>query len=187
MFVDPANGNLHLVPTGNVLVNNSGTPIAGVTTDYDGDTRSLTTPDIGADELRPAFLQWAQANVVGDDPNATGANGLANLLNFAFGLNPASASRNELSHSGNVITPGGITTQILSGTPTAKFIRRADYVAAGLTYTAQFSADLSSWETDTTAPTVLASDGVNEVAGLNYPLLSGGAQARFFRVVVGLQ
>ncbi len=187
MFVDPANGNLHLVPTGNVLVNNTGTPVAGVTTDYDGDTRSLTTPDIGADELRPAFQQWAQANAVGDDPNSPGANGLANLLNFAFGLNPASASRNELSHLGNVITPGGITTQILNGTPTAKFIRRADYVAAGLTYTAQFSADLSSWETDNTAPTVLATDGVNEVAGLNYPLLSGGAQARFFRVVVGLQ
>jgi hypothetical protein len=187
MFVDPANGNLHLVPTGNVLVNNTGTPIVGVTTDYDGDTRSLTTPDIGADELRPAFQQWAQANAVGDDPNSPGANGLANLLNFAFGLNPASALRNELSHSGNVITPGGITTQILSGTPTAKFIRRADHVAAGLTYTAQFSADLSSWETDNTAPAVSATDGVNQVVSLNYPLLSGGVQARFFRLVVGLQ
>ncbi|MES2922576.1 MAG: hypothetical protein V4819_13575 [Verrucomicrobiota bacterium] len=187
MFGDPANGDLHLVPTGNVLVNNTGTPVAGVTTDCDGDTRSLTTPDIGADELRPPFQQWAQANAVGDDPNSPGANGLANLLNFSFDLNPAAASRNELSYTGNVITPGGITTQTVSGTPTAKFIRRADYVAAGLTYNAQFSADLSNWETDNTTPTVLATDGVNEVAGLNYPLLSGGAKARFFRQVVGLQ
>ena len=187
MFVDPANGNLHLVPTGNVLVNNTGTPIAGVTTDCDGDTRSLTAPDIGADELRQPFQQWAQANGVGDGPNSPGANGLANLLNFSFGLNPTAASRNELSHTGNVITPGGSTTQFFSGTPTAKFIRRADYVAAGLTYNAQFSADLSNWETDNTTPAVLATDGVNEVVGLNYPLLSGGAQARFFRLVVGLQ
>jgi hypothetical protein len=187
MFVDPANGNLHLVPTGNVLVNNTGTPIAGVTTDYDGDARSPTSPNIGADELRPPFQQWAQANVVGDDPNLPGANGLANLLNFAFGVNPASASRDELSHAGNVITPGGITTRIVSGSPTAMFIRRADYVAAGLTYTAEFSADLTSWETHNTAPAVLASDGVNQVASLNYPVLSGGAQARFFRMVVGMQ
>jgi len=31
-------------------VNDAGTPIAGITTDYDGNTRSETTPDIGADE-----------------------------------------------------------------------------------------------------------------------------------------
>ncbi len=34
-------------PGGNVLVNGTGTPIAGVTTDYDGDLRSLTAPVIG--------------------------------------------------------------------------------------------------------------------------------------------
>ena len=33
--------------------NNLGTPIAGITTDIDGDTRSTTTPDIGADEYTP--------------------------------------------------------------------------------------------------------------------------------------
>lgn len=51
MFVDAANGDLHLVPGGNVLVNKMGTPIAGVTDDYDGNLRSLTTPIIGADEI----------------------------------------------------------------------------------------------------------------------------------------
>lgn len=187
MFVDPANGNLHLAPCGNVLVNNTGTPVAGVTSDCDGDTRSTSSPEIGADELRAPFQQWAQANAIGDSPNAPGANGLANLLNFSFGLNPAAASRNELNYTGSVITPGGITTQILSGTPTAKFIRRSDHLAAGLTYHAQFSADLFNWEIDNTPPTVFATDGVNEVAGLNYPLLSSGAQARFFRLMVGLQ
>ena len=165
----------------------AGSPIPTVTDDYDGQLRSTSQPFIGADELPGVFQQWAQANAVGGDPNLPGANGLANLLNFAFGLNPASPSRNELSHSGNIITPGGLTTQLVPGPPTAKFIRRADYLAAGLTYTAQFSADLSNWETDNTAPAVVASDGVNQVVSLSYPLLSGGAQARFFRLVVGLQ
>ena len=36
------------------LINNAGTPITGVTTDYDGQTRNATTPDIGADEFTPS-------------------------------------------------------------------------------------------------------------------------------------
>jgi hypothetical protein len=51
MFVNAAAGDLHLVPGGNVLVNNAGTPVAGVTTDFDSETRSATTPTIGSDEL----------------------------------------------------------------------------------------------------------------------------------------
>ena len=42
-----ADDNLHVSGTS---LNNLGTPIAGITTDYDGQTRSATTPDIGADE-----------------------------------------------------------------------------------------------------------------------------------------
>ena len=44
--------DLHMQATGgNAPFNNSGTPIAGVTTDYDGEARSVTTPDMGADEF----------------------------------------------------------------------------------------------------------------------------------------
>ena len=43
MFVDAATGDLHLVPGGNPW-STPGTPIAGVTDDYDGQTRSPTTP-----------------------------------------------------------------------------------------------------------------------------------------------
>ncbi len=50
MFVAPATGDLHLVLGGNVLVNNKGTPIAGVTDDFDGETRHSVAPMIGADE-----------------------------------------------------------------------------------------------------------------------------------------
>jgi len=51
MFVDPTVGDLHIVAAGNPLVSNTGTPISGVTTDFDGQTRSASTPDIGADEF----------------------------------------------------------------------------------------------------------------------------------------
>ncbi|MBM4179737.1 MAG: hypothetical protein FJ211_10485, partial [Ignavibacteria bacterium] len=37
----------------NAVANNVGTPIASVTTDMDGQTRSATTPDAGADEYSP--------------------------------------------------------------------------------------------------------------------------------------
>lgn len=42
--------NLHLTAA-NSLIDNKGTPIAGTTTDFDNQTRSATTPDIGADEF----------------------------------------------------------------------------------------------------------------------------------------
>ena len=35
-------------------MNGAGTPISGITTDIDGDTRNASTPDIGADEFTPA-------------------------------------------------------------------------------------------------------------------------------------
>jgi len=57
MFVNPSVGDLHIVEEGNPLVSNTGTPIAGVTTDFDGDTRSVTTPDIGSDEFGSTVVE----------------------------------------------------------------------------------------------------------------------------------
>jgi hypothetical protein len=51
MFVNAAAGDLHLITPGNPLVSKTGTPIAGVTTDFDGQVRGLIATDIGADEL----------------------------------------------------------------------------------------------------------------------------------------
>lgn len=42
---------LHIDTTVATQVESGGAPIAGFTTDYDGDTRSATTPDVGADEF----------------------------------------------------------------------------------------------------------------------------------------
>ncbi len=43
--------DLHLVPASNCNLHRRGTPIAGVTTDIDNDTRHATYPDMGADEF----------------------------------------------------------------------------------------------------------------------------------------
>jgi hypothetical protein len=49
-FISPSTGNLHIDPTRPTLVESRGVAISGVTTDFDGDVRSATLPDIGADE-----------------------------------------------------------------------------------------------------------------------------------------
>lgn len=43
--------NLHADSTGSSPLNNAGTPVGGITTDIDNDTRSISAPDIGADEF----------------------------------------------------------------------------------------------------------------------------------------
>ena len=53
--------DLHLV-TG---ANNLGTPITGISTDIDGDTRSTTTPDIGADEYTPISDDARISEIIG--------------------------------------------------------------------------------------------------------------------------
>jgi hypothetical protein len=49
-FVNPATADLHLAGSSVTDANLNGTPIAGVTTDFDKETRNATTPKIGADE-----------------------------------------------------------------------------------------------------------------------------------------
>jgi hypothetical protein len=44
--------DLHINPA-SISINNLGIPITGITDDYDGDVRNITTPDIGADEYTP--------------------------------------------------------------------------------------------------------------------------------------
>jgi hypothetical protein len=312
MFVNASTGDLHLVPGGNLLVNGTGTPIAGVTDDYDGDSRPSNAPTIGSDEARlpgvtvtqtsavadggsidfgtvtltssstaktftitnpgtadltslaltkdgtnagdftvstlsgtsvpidsgsvtftvtfnpsasgarsaaihiasnvtgaknpfditltgtgqSAFQAWAASNTVASDPTAPGSNGIKNLLNFAFSVNPSTGSSGALVYNGNFAGSGTIAS---TGQPTVMmdpatngteirglFVRRKDAAAAGLTYTPQFSADLSTWQDSASTPTVLADDGVNQIVSVPYPTLIGGFAARFFKMTVSL-
>ncbi len=66
-FVSPTDLHIDLSSLPASAANNAGTPISGITTDQDGNTRSATTPDIGAYEFTPASgthaLTIAQAKV----------------------------------------------------------------------------------------------------------------------------
>jgi hypothetical protein len=306
MFVSAATGDLHLVPGGNVLVNALGTPIAGVTDDYDGDPRNPTTPSIGSDEFpvpdiavaqttaladggsvdfgpvmpggssakiftitnpgaadltglavsggtgefsvsvpsgttvpvgggsvtftvtftpnasgasgarsaalhiasnvtgtknpfdialtgttQTAFQVWAAANGGANDPNALGANGQKNVVNFAFGMNPAGVALplvfNGTLAGGGTIGATGLPVTWMEGTDCrALFIVRKDAAAAGLTYTPQFSADFTAWQTSAAPPTVLADDGMNQIVSVPYPALIVTQGMGFFHVTVTL-
>jgi len=61
-----ATDDLHVA---GISLNNTATPLAAVTDDIDGETRSLTTPDIGADEFVPSIKDMTATGIV--SPNGT--------------------------------------------------------------------------------------------------------------------
>ena len=84
LFVNAASGDLHINTS--TYPEALGTPVVGITTDYDGNARSATTPTIGADELACSpivFTVGSQVNVSCNGGNngsatvsGTGGNGL---------------------------------------------------------------------------------------------------------------
>ena len=299
MFVDAANGDLHLVPGGNVLVNRNGTPIAGITTDYDGSTRHASTPFIGADEIPLADIALAQTAAVADggsidfgtvtpgsssaaktftitNPGTAALTGLSitgatgdftvsalsgtsipvgnGSVTFTVTFTPATsgartttlhissnvtgaknpfdltltgtgqslfqawaaanstvADSTTLMHFASGTLPGSNTALVYTGTfagggtisatgtpintfePAAGgaqyrvlFVRRKDYITAGLSYTPKFSADLTGWVNSADEPTVLADDGTHQIVSVPYPTLAGGTEAKFFQLVVSV-
>ena len=144
-----------------------------------------------------AAQSWAQTNGVSSNLSLPGANGLANLLNFAFGMSPTASSNPPLTYTGNFSTVGTVvpTGGPILGTQNpgaaqihwALYVRRKDFVAAKLTYTVKFSSNLIFWQDSLTVPTVLADDGVNQLVGVPYPaLLSNGQAPLFFRISVSI-
>jgi lysophospholipase L1-like esterase len=111
--------------------------------------------------------------------------GLVNLLEFAFGTDPTTGPAGAVSYSGTTLNAHGAPG--LSG-QSAVFTRRKDYVAAGLTYTVQFSADLATWVDNTTAPVVVASDSAVEAVTVAFPATidtpAGAVAPKFFRIQV---
>ena len=64
VFVNAAN-NLHLIPASNTTLDNLGTPLAAITNDIDLESRSLTTPDMGADEFNSSTLAVSLLSLTG--------------------------------------------------------------------------------------------------------------------------
>jgi BspA type Leucine rich repeat region (6 copies)/Cadherin-like beta sandwich domain/Abnormal spindle-like microcephaly-assoc'd, ASPM-SPD-2-Hydin len=115
-----------------------------------------------------------------DNPDHDGS---SNLLEYAFGTDPLSGQSGALMFTGNVVTQPG--TPIIQFSPgpvhTGVFIRRINHVSAGLTYTTQFSSDLTAWSDSSDIPTVLANDGAMQAVAVPYP-----PGKNFFRVFVNL-
>ncbi len=97
------NSDLHVVNGG---PNNLGTPIAGITTDIDGDVRSTTTPDVGADEYTPIDYDMSLEMIQGiagcGDSNAYATVVVKNRGNVAATAYTATVELNG---------PNGTTTQ----------------------------------------------------------------------------
>jgi hypothetical protein len=66
----------------------------------------------------------------------------------------------------------------------AVFARRKDWASVGLTYTVQFSHDLTEWVDSTETPTVLE-DGSGDIDAVSVESpLAGDEPAQFFRLIV---
>jgi hypothetical protein len=158
--------------------------------------RNLTNDDFGsyaADGLPDPwqvqyFGEAGLPTVAGADADPD-ADGLTNFQEYVFGMDPLLGFSGVVRWSGSNLLERGVPTPFASGTAgsftfRAVFARRKDFVTAGLTYTAEFSGDLSSWRASTSTPSVLAEDGVIQVVSVPYPFFVNGKKATYFRVRV---
>jgi len=128
------------------------------------------------------------------------SDGLANLQKFAFGMDPtvANSDRVEFVVGGEVTAAGSPALMNMAAAGQADderavFTRLKNHVAAGLTYTVEFSADLKVWAASAATPTVLTdanSTSDLEVVSVPFvdsvPVDAGGAPRppKFMRVVI---
>lgn len=97
--------------------NNAGTPLASITIDIDGDVRSTTTPDIGADEFTPlagdlAFLSGEFVKSLCASTNDTVVFGIQNLIGPAvnFANDPLTINytvSGPVNSSGSIVVNSG--------------------------------------------------------------------------------
>ncbi|MGJ8639701.1 MAG: right-handed parallel beta-helix repeat-containing protein [Opitutaceae bacterium] len=160
------------------------------------------TIDMGAYEGNYTLYEaWATSYGlvlgVNDDIEADADNdGRANLLEYAFGLDPLVADAGSLEYDDELLlSAAGDPVLYLQATDFgvnfwALFVRRADYEAAGLNYTPQFSYNLTDWEAGSASPLVMDGPGYDpdlDLVRVDYPfLLNDGRKARFFRIKVEL-
>ncbi len=147
------------------------------------------------------YQGWANgflpAADVSDPAGNNDGDSLTNFQEYAFGTDPTFSSSNPIAYAPgeDVTSPGSPMPLNLAGGGgldfRAVFGRRKNHVAAGLTYTVQFSAGLDVWVTSTAPPTVLTGEnsaGEIEAIGVPFPdfipVPSGLQKPTFFRVGV---
>ncbi|UOQ97899.1 T9SS type A sorting domain-containing protein [Hymenobacter sp. 5317J-9] len=114
--VDPQFNSATDLHTFSAALNNAGVAVSGITVDIDGETRSTTTPDIGADEYTPAPIDVAVTALVA--PAATGCYGASQAVTVTISNNATAVLNLALNPVTVtvVVTPPGGTTQTLTTT-----------------------------------------------------------------------
>ncbi len=105
LFADPSFNNLPDLHCKSPLINNQGTPIAGITLDIDGDTRNATTPDIGADEFDPPLNDAAITTLLNPSAPCDGTTEDIIIKLANYGLNPLASATINWSINGTPKTP----------------------------------------------------------------------------------
>jgi hypothetical protein len=128
------------------------------------------------------------------DPNGdTDADGLKNIQEWAFGTNLTSAVAAAIQVNAGVLLTHGTPTvhQVPNGLDGvslfALYARRKDAASVGLTYTVEFSDDLTTWIVSTGTPTVIAQDNQIEAVIVPFPPATSSPTKMFFRVRVSGQ
>ncbi|MBK8038025.1 MAG: choice-of-anchor D domain-containing protein [Verrucomicrobiaceae bacterium] len=141
-----------------------------------------------------AYQNWSTSNGLNGTNNGPNqdpdGDGLTNLQEFGYGLNPTTSSSGALVLTGGTLIQRGtpiprVEAQTFGVNYQAAYVRNQDAVSAGYTYTVQFSGDLNNWFNSSSTPTVQATDGNVQAVTVPYPfLLPNRQKARFFRVTV---
>jgi len=176
--------------SGALALNTGSNTIDVEVTAQDGST--VKTYTVGVTRPTP-FEEWSTGKGL-SGPNSTPAadydgDGFINLLEWAFGTDPKVNDAGQMALTGAVLSKRGGPVVAAPGTFNgvdyrAVFCRRKDYVAAGIAYTVQFSADLAGWFASTDTPTVIADDSEIDAVAVPFPLSVGGNKPTFFRVFV---
>ena len=123
----------------------------------------------------------------GADAANTDGDPADNLLEFAFGTDPTAADGGSLAFDGATVTPGAPAVHVAAGPSfTARFLRRKDHGTPGsVSYSLEFSSDLTDWETSTATPAVVADAGAWQLVEVPFPAtLGNGSTPRFFRLAI---
>jgi len=118
------------------------------------------------------------------------ADGLKNILEWAFGTNPTAGSGGAIQVSSGVLiahgAPAVFTMPDGQGGVNlfALFGRRKDAGTVGLTYAVEFSETLTAWTVSDAIPEVIAQDSEIEAVVVPFPHIESYPPKTFFRVRV---
>ena len=85
-------------------INNQGTPIAGITTDMDGETRNTSTPDIGADEFTPPANDLSVIGIISPTVGCGDSFSVITVVVKNFGTNSISSLPVKVDITGGTTT-----------------------------------------------------------------------------------